>query len=104
MLGVGKIIVGERNNDGILLRVRELDTQSIPNIAKTSGRNLWDGKFSIDFTTTFLEWIRDNITEGGVWRISHPENAHSVDLFQVEQPSFLSKRFLEWRENKHNSQ
>jgi len=104
LLGVQKIIVGERNNDGILLRVREMDTQSIPNIAKTSRRNLWDGKFSIDFTTAFLEWLRDTVKEGSVWRIRHAENSHDVDLFKVDEPSFLSKDFLEWRSTEHSSQ
>lgn len=55
LLGVPKIIVGFRTTDGILVRLEELDTQSIPEMVKSRGRNLWDGNTCINFAANFLE-------------------------------------------------
>ena len=55
LLGVPKIIVGFRTKDGILRRLEELDTQSIPDRVKASGRNTWDGNICINFAAAFLE-------------------------------------------------
>jgi RAT1-interacting protein len=55
LLGVPKIIVGFRTADGILIRLEELNTQSIPDMVKSRGRNLWDGNTCINFAANFLE-------------------------------------------------
>ena len=55
LLGVPKIIVGFRTADGILIRLEELNTQSIPDMVKSHGRNLWDGNTCINFAAHFLE-------------------------------------------------
>ena len=55
LLGVPKIIVGFRTADGTLVRLEEFDTQKIPDLVKSRGRNLWDGNTCINFTANFLE-------------------------------------------------
>lgn len=55
LLGVPKIIVGFRTSDGTLLRLEELETQSIPEKVKTQGKRSWDGNVCINFAATFLE-------------------------------------------------
>jgi RAT1-interacting protein len=55
LLGVPKIIVGFRTADGILVRLEEFDTQKIPDMVKSRGRNLWDGNTCINFAANFLE-------------------------------------------------
>ena len=55
LLGVPKIIVGFRSQDGILKRVEEMDTGSIPGIVKRRGKGTWDGNMCINFAATFLD-------------------------------------------------
>jgi RAT1-interacting protein len=55
LLGVPKIIVGFRTADGILVRLEEFDTQKVPDMVKSRGRNLWDGNTCINFAANFLE-------------------------------------------------
>jgi RAT1-interacting protein len=66
LLGVPKIIVGFRTADGVLIRLEELDTQSIPDMVKSRGRNLWDGNTCINFAATFLECMHTLQCEGRV--------------------------------------
>lgn len=55
LLGVPKIIVGFRSRNGILQRLEELETRSIPGLVKRSGKGTWDGNLCINFTASFLE-------------------------------------------------
>ncbi len=55
LLGVPKIIVGFRSKDGILQRLEELETKSIPSIVKRRGKGSWDGNLCINFTASFLD-------------------------------------------------
>jgi hypothetical protein len=64
LLGVPKIIVGFRTVDGILVRLEELDTQSIPDVVKSRGRNLWDGNTCINFAANFLECMYTLLCKG----------------------------------------
>ncbi|KAI5790086.1 protein rai1 [Geopyxis carbonaria] len=97
LLGVDRIICGFRDNDGQLMRVQQFDTQDIPILAKKSGRNLWDGKFSIDFTTSFLKWLKITITGDHVWRIRFQKNSSYIEAFQINSPDFISDSFKHWR-------
>ncbi|KAI9689557.1 MAG: decapping endonuclease targeting mRNA [Bathelium mastoideum] len=55
LLGVPKIIVGFRDNRGILIGQEELDTRTIPGNVKRVGQSSWDGNVCINFTAAFLE-------------------------------------------------
>lgn len=55
LLGVPKIIVGFRTPDGILKRIEEMDTASIPGTVKRRGKGTWDGNMCINFTSAFLD-------------------------------------------------
>lgn len=55
LLGVPKIIVGFRSQDGILQRLEELETKNIPGLVKRQGKGTWDGNLCINFTAAFLE-------------------------------------------------
>jgi RAT1-interacting protein len=54
LLGVPKIIVGFRDQQGVLLRVEELDTAKIPGTVKRRG-NSWDGNVCVNFVASLLE-------------------------------------------------
>lgn len=54
LLGVPKIIVGFRDQNGILLRTEEMDTEKIPGIVKKAGKGTWDGNMCINFAAELL--------------------------------------------------
>jgi len=102
LLGVSKIFIGFRDSSGTLCSLQEHSTTSLPSRAKKSGRNHWDGNTCINFTAAFLKWLQTVILdERAVWKISYREGDSSVKIYQVPgQGSFLSREFMEWRENK----
>lgn len=55
LLGVPKIIVGFRTQDGFLKRVEEMDTASIPSTVKRRGKGTWDGNMCINFASELLD-------------------------------------------------
>jgi RAT1-interacting protein len=54
LLGVPKIIVGFRSPNGILQRIEEIATASIPAKVKREGRGTWDGNMCINFASELL--------------------------------------------------
>jgi len=116
LIGVPKIIVGFRDENGILQKLEELEVQSIPEKVKSQGRNLWDGNTCINFAASFLEcmrlrllnhitlthWIglKTIITEDGVWRIRKRGKIPTLELYQLEETGHgdvLSENFVQWR-------
>lgn len=57
LLGVPKIVVGFRSKEGVLRRLEEIDTQSIPGTVKRNGKRTWDGNICINFTASFLACV-----------------------------------------------
>ena len=55
LLGVPKIIVGFRTQNGILDHLEELETKTIPGLVKRKGKGSWDGNVCINFAAAFLE-------------------------------------------------
>ncbi|RDL35005.1 uncharacterized protein BP5553_06936 [Venustampulla echinocandica] len=100
LLGVPKIIVGFRTPDGILKRIEEIDTASIPGTVKRSGKGTWDGNMCINFASALLEFLKTTITGDGVWRIRRKERSSAVEVFRVEETGhgdILSDDFINWR-------
>lgn len=100
LLGVPKIVVGYRTQQGILQRLEEMDTQSIPEKVRLQGKHMWNGDVCIAFTASFLQWLRDTITTEGVWRIRKRTNVPTLEVFKVEDSGYgdiLSRSFTEWR-------
>lgn len=99
LLGVPKIVVGYRSPQGILQRLEEIDTQTIPERV-LRGRRMWDGQTCINFTAAFLEWLKSTITGDGTWRIRKREKVPVLEVFKVEESGtgdILSQAFLNWR-------
>ena len=100
LLGVPKIIVGFRSKHGILQRLEELETKNIPNTVKRRGKGTWDGNLCINFTASFLDWLKCTITSDGVWRIRRREKVAVIEVFKHEETGYgdiLSPEFFEWR-------
>ena len=55
LLGVPKIIVGFRSREGVLIKLEEIETISIPVTAQRRGKAGWDGNTCINFASAFLE-------------------------------------------------
>lgn len=99
LLGVPNIVVGYRSQQGMLQRLENIDTQTIPERV-LRGKRMWDGQTCINFTSAFLEWLKATITEDGTWRIRKREKAPFLEVFKVEESGtgdILSKPFLHWR-------
>ena len=116
LLGVPKIIVGFRSQNGILQRLEELETKNLPGIVKRQGRGIWDGNLCINFTAAFLECegfttsdllttnaslgLDRTITTNGVWRIRRREGSPVIEVFKNEESGYgdiLPQKFVEWR-------
>ncbi|KXG51178.1 uncharacterized protein PGRI_067500 [Penicillium griseofulvum] len=102
LLGVPKIIVGFRDENGICRSLEELDTASIPGKVLSVGRRTWDGNVCINFTGAFLEWLKQTINKEGTWRIRKKEKSPVIEVYRVEEQGhgdILSPAFKAWREN-----
>ncbi|KAL5337084.1 RAI1 like PD-XK nuclease-domain-containing protein [Aspergillus crustosus] len=100
LLGVPRIVVGFRDQNGIVRRLEELETGNIPSTVKKSGRGTWDGNICINFAAAFLEWLKATIQEGGTWRLCKAEKSSVIEVFRIEESSagdILSDAFLSWR-------
>ncbi|KAJ5092268.1 decapping endonuclease targeting mRNA [Penicillium alfredii] len=100
LLGVPKIIVGFRDPQGIVHRLEELDTASLPGKVKKLGKGTWDGNICINFAASFLEWLKQTIQQDGTWRIRKREKSPVIEVFQTEEQGhgdILSSTFKSWR-------
>lgn len=55
LLGVPKIIVGFRSQNGILTKLEEIQTATIPATAAKRGVRSWDANMCINFASAFLD-------------------------------------------------
>ncbi|KAI0550781.1 RAI1 like PD-XK nuclease-domain-containing protein [Xylaria curta] len=100
LLGVPKIIVGFRSQSGILSKIEEIQTISIPETAAKRGVRSWDANTCINFASAFLDWLRNTINDQGVWRIRRRPRSWTIEVFQVHEVghgSILSEEFINWR-------
>ncbi|KAM0813601.1 putative RAI1 like PD-XK nuclease-domain-containing protein [Seiridium cardinale] len=100
LLGVPKIIVGFRSQSGILEKLEEIKTESIPVTAAQRGVKTWNANMCINFGAGFLEWLRRTINDEGVWRIRRQPKSSAIDVFRVEEAGhgkILTDEFINWR-------
>ncbi|OTA03593.1 hypothetical protein A9Z42_0040680 [Trichoderma parareesei] len=63
LLGVPKIIVGFRSRDGVLVDIKEIETQQIPQTVNARPNAPWNADICVNFAAAFLEYEFRN------WRI-----------------------------------
>ncbi|KAI5862783.1 RAI1-domain-containing protein [Durotheca rogersii] len=100
LLGVPKIIVGFRSQQGILTKLEEIQTAKIPDTAAKRGVRSWNADTCINFASSFLEWLRTAINDEGVWRIKRRPHSGQIELFKVEEVGhgrILTDEFINWR-------
>ncbi|OJD15326.1 protein rai1 [Emergomyces pasteurianus Ep9510] len=103
LLGVPKIIVGFRDEHGILRRLEEMATHDIPGLVARKGKGTWDGNICINFTAKLLEWLKLVIKEEGLWRIRKQEKSPVIEVFKLEDSGhggIISQAFIDWRSTK----
>ncbi|KAL2374072.1 decapping endonuclease targeting mRNA [Blastomyces gilchristii] len=103
LLGVPKIIVGFRDEHGILRRLEEMATRDIPGLVSRKGKGTWDGNVCINFTAKLLEWLKLVIKDEGLWRIRRQEKSPVIEVFKLEDSGhggILSQAFVDWRSTK----
>ena len=108
LLGVPKVMVGYRTQDGFLTRIVELETQRIPGLVKR-GQHIWDGNVCINLTSAFLEHLKRTVgaSEGGVWRIRRARNGRVIEVFKIEETGtgqVLKESFKTHRERLRGSE
>ncbi|KAI1098530.1 RAI1-domain-containing protein [Jackrogersella minutella] len=100
LLGVPKIIVGFRSQQGILTKLEEIPTAQIPETASKRGVRSWNANTCINFASGFLEWLRNTVNDEGVWRIKRQANSGVIEVFKVEEVghgNILPDEFINWR-------
>ncbi|KAH8664096.1 protein RAI1 [Xylariales sp. PMI_506] len=100
LLGVPKIIVGFRTSQGILNKIEEIKTESIPSTAAQRGVKSWNANMCINFASGFLEWLKRTINDDGVWRIRRQSRSSTIEVFRVEEAGhgkILTDEFINWR-------
>lgn len=105
LLGVPKIIVGFRSKNGILRGLQTFNTHEIPGMVRR-GTNCWDGNMCINFATEFLGWLKDTITEQGVYSIVLRKQSGVVEVKRVKAGTggIVSEEFLAWRRDGGNQE
>lgn len=99
LLGVEKVIVGFRTNQGILTAVDVYETARIPGMVRR-GTACWDGNACINFAAGVLSFLKKVITGEGVWRIKLEKKGDSIQVWRVEDSGtggIISQEFLDWR-------
>ncbi|DAA79538.1 TPA_exp: hypothetical protein A8136_0311 [Trichophyton benhamiae CBS 112371] len=99
LLGVPKIIVGRRDQDGYLLAIEEYTTDEIPNIPKR-GANTWDANTCINFASQFLTWLKTIVNSEGVWKIRKAAKSGQIEVLKTQETghgNILTPEFVEWR-------
>ncbi|KAI0119176.1 protein RAI1 [Daldinia grandis] len=100
LLGVPKIIVGFRSQQGILTKLEEIQTAKIPETAVKRGVRSWNANACINFANAFLEWLRSTVNDEGVWRIRRRPHSGAIEVFKVEEVGhgrILTDDFINWR-------
>lgn len=97
LLGVPKIVVGFRDKQGMLKRVEEFATNDLPGQAKRA--RSWDGNVAINFGAALLEWLKQTITEDGVYRIA-TQPRRDIIITKIEEAGhgrIITDEFLNHR-------
>lgn len=125
LLGVPKIIVGFRSQSGILEKLEEIKTESIPVTAAQRGVKTWNANMCINFGGGFLECefaqrffmlgivvlctnleltgptgLTRTINDEGVWRLRRQPKSDAIEVFRIEEAGhgrILTDEFINWR-------
>lgn len=76
LIGLPKIIVGFRDDDGNLCSLKEIKTLEIPRMVRGKDK-MWDAVICLNFLNEFFEWLR---------RVIDIEDANSSYVISFKEP------------------
>lgn len=89
--------MGFRSERNTLVSLQLLETMKIPAQVRERGTTMWDGNVCINFTAKFLEFLREIITEDGIYGIKFVRGCSKVDVFKKGGMSFLTEEYINWK-------
>ena len=103
LLAVRQVVIGLRDDDGVLLHQAQYDVNKIPRFVQ-GGLKTWSAEHCVAFLDRFLTFLKAHVSQGGVWRISlrktFGNQPKKIVLERVEETGtgdIVSKEFKEWR-------
>ncbi|CAG8544935.1 11965_t:CDS:2 [Gigaspora rosea] len=88
LIGIPKVIVGFRNNEGCVKSIKEFKTMDIPKIVK--GKNgMWNATVCLNFANKFFEWLRTVIV------VDDPNSSYTISFtspFKDIKVEFMGKK------------
>jgi RAT1-interacting protein len=105
LLGVPKILVGFRSKSGTLRGLQMFNTHELPGMVRR-GTGCWDGNVCINFAAEFLGWLKETITDEGVYSIVLRKKGGVVEVSKVSEGTggIVSAEFIAWRQKKDGKQ
>ncbi|KAK9475012.1 RAI1 like PD-XK nuclease-domain-containing protein [Dipodascopsis tothii] len=102
LLGVPRVVVGFRTDQGFLQTTEEFETQKIPSMVKKSKfyvpGTTWDGQDAISFFAAAVDWLRESIPDDGdVYKIRYMPRSDFLEIARTDTASFLHPDFVAWR-------
>lgn len=100
LLGVPRIIVGFRDDQGILVEEETLETLRLPGLVR-AGSQSWDGNVAINFAGEALAFIKSYVTKPVLYRIRYiSQSSHlEVEAIHNAECAILSEAYLKHRHN-----
>jgi RAT1-interacting protein len=99
LLGVPIVVLGYRDQNGILLSHAHHRTDSIPSKVM-AGLGSWDPNHSLALMQAVLRFLKGTRGEGGVYRLSRRKGDRTIQLELVEEGTgdIVSPEFVSWRQ------
>ncbi|CAG8782022.1 8880_t:CDS:2, partial [Acaulospora morrowiae] len=97
LIGIPRIIVGFRDDNGIVKNIREFKTMEIPRMVR--GKNgMWDAAVCLNFANEFFDWLKTIVIiddPRSSYTISYKHPFQSIEVtFSGSTNSVLAERHL----------
>ncbi|CAG8485103.1 3384_t:CDS:2 [Paraglomus occultum] len=98
LIGIPRIIVGFRDDNGFVKHLKEYKTLEIPRMVRGK-RNMWDANVCLNFANNFLSWLRTVIVEDDprasyLIRFKEPFREIEVIFMGCNGTAAVNERFL----------
>lgn len=101
LVGIEKIVVGLRDDFGVVDEVTSINLGDINNEARM--RNYWHGNVCMNFLSEFLHRVRYDLRKfddpNVIFQYSFKAFSNVIDMKKVEGKTFLEKEFIDYMSN-----
>ena len=107
LAGVPKIIVGLRDDDGIVTSLKEYPTLKIPHLSEEGNAVKWDANLCINFLSKLLNWLKkvvllDNPNIVYMMSFDEPFEYINIEVINDGSQRFLPSWFTDEFKNNLN--